>query len=88
MPQITLVPHEHNDYIGIRMVPELFQPSRHVVIRLAFANIVDQKGTNSTPVVSGCDGTISLLSSSVPYLRFDCLRINLNGSGREFDADS
>ena len=31
MPQITLIPHQHDDNVGVCMVPELLQPPLHIL---------------------------------------------------------
>lgn len=40
--QITLVPHQHNHNIRIRMISQLLQPPLHILIRLMLANIIYQ----------------------------------------------
>jgi hypothetical protein len=47
------------------MLTQLFQPSCHVVVRNAFANVVYEQCTNSTTIVCRCDSTITLLTRSV-----------------------
>ena len=42
MPQITLVSHQHDHDVGISMIPEFLQPSLNILIRLVFADIVDE----------------------------------------------
>jgi hypothetical protein len=37
--------------------------------------------------VRGCDGAVTLLACSVPYLRLHCLAVNIDGAGRELDAN-
>lgn len=50
--QITLVTNQHNDDVRIGMVPQFLQPSRYIDIGCVFGDIVNQKGTDGTPVVS------------------------------------
>lgn len=76
--QITLVPDQHDDNVGVRMVPELLQPPGHIVVRLVLADIIDKEGTDSTSIVCGCDGSVSFLSSSIPNLSLDRLRVDLD----------
>lgn len=85
--QITLVSNQHDDNVCIGMISKLFQPSRDIVVGLVFADVVDEQSTNSASVVGRCDGTVSFLTGSIPYLSLDCFGVNLDGSGREFDAD-
>lgn len=78
MPQIALVSHQHDDDVGISMVPELFQPSCHVFVGLVFADVVDEKRTDSAPVVGRGDGTVAFLACRVPDLCLDCLGVDLD----------
>ena len=87
MSEITLVSDQHDDNIGIGVIPEFFQPSCDVVIGLVFADIVDQQCANSSAVVSRGDGTVSFLTCGIPDLRFDCLGVDLDRTSRELDTD-
>jgi hypothetical protein len=51
------------------------------------ADIVDEKSTNGTSIVSGSNGAVSLLSSGIPNLGLDRLGVDLNGSSGELDTD-
>ena len=86
MSQIALVAHKHDDDVGIRMVSELLQPPGNVVVGLVLADVVDEQSADSTTVVSRCDGSISLLTSSIPDLSLDRLGVNLDRPGCELDA--
>ncbi len=87
MSQITLVSHQHNDNIRIRMIPQLLQPSRHILVRLTLTYIVDKESTNGTTVVGGGDGTVTFLACCVPDLGFDSFAVDLDAAGCELDAD-
>ena len=87
MSEITLVPHKHNDNVGIGMISEFFQPAGHVVVGLMLADIVDEERTDCSAVIGRGNGAVSLLTSSVPDLRLDCLCVHLDRSGREFHPD-
>jgi len=87
MPQIALVPHQHDNNVGIGMVAELFQPPRHVLVRLVLANVVDKQGPDGAAVVCGGDSAVSLLAGRVPDLRLDGLCVNLDGSCGELNTD-
>ena len=50
-------------------------------------DVVDEQGSDSTTVVGRSDSAVSLLSSSVPDLCLDRLRVDLNAASSEFDAD-
>lgn len=86
--QIALVPDQHDYNIGIRMVSQLFQPPRDVVVRLMLANVVNKQRADCTSVVSRCDGPVALLTRGIPDLRLDSLGIDLNGSSRKLYTDS
>lgn len=87
MSQIALVSNEHDDDVRIRMISQLLQPPRHILVRLVLADIIDEKGTNGSSVVGGCDGAVSLLSCCIPDLCLDRLRIYLDAPGRKLHAD-
>jgi hypothetical protein len=85
--QIALVSNQHDDNVSISMVPKLLQPSCDVLVGLMLADIVDEEGTNSTSVVGGRDGAISLLSGGVPDLCLDGLGVHLDRPRGELDTD-
>ena len=78
MSQITLITNEHDDDIRIGVIPEFLQPAGDIVIGLMFADIVDQKSSDSTSVVGRCYRAVPLLTRRVPYLCLDGLCVNLN----------
>ncbi len=53
-----------------------------------FAYIIYQQRSNSTSVVSACDGAVAFLTCRIPDLGFDGLGIDLDGAGCEFNTDS
>lgn len=63
MLQVTLVSNKHNNNIGVRMISQFLEPSRHVLVGLVLGNIVYQKCADSASVVGGGDGSVSFLSS-------------------------
>jgi hypothetical protein len=85
--QIALVSDQHDDNVGIRMIPQLLQPSCNVLVCLVFADIVDKQSSHCAPVVCGCDCAVSLLPSSIPNLRLDRLCVYLDRSGCELYTD-
>lgn len=87
MPQIALVSYQHDDDVRVRMIPQLLQPPRHILVRLMLADIVDEQGTDSSSVVGRCDGSVSFLTRGIPDLCLDRLRIDLNRSGCELYTD-
>lgn len=51
MPQIALVSYQHDDNVRVRMVPQLFQPPGHILVRLVLADIVDEQGADCPSIV-------------------------------------
>lgn len=87
MSQITLVSDEHDDNVGIGMVPKLLEPPGDVFVSLMLADVVNEEGADSPAVVSRCDSTVTLLASSIPNLSLDGLGVDLNRTGGELDSD-
>jgi len=50
--QIALIPHEHDDDVRICMIPELLQPPRDVDVGRVLGDVINQKRTHRTAVVS------------------------------------
>lgn len=73
MPQIALVSHEHDDYVAIGVIPQLFQPPSDILICLVFRDIVDKQRSDGAAIIGRCDGAIAFLAGGVPNLRFDGL---------------
>lgn len=69
------------------MVTELFQPPVDILVGLVLADVVNEQRTDRTAVVGRCNGTVSLLTGSIPDLSLDGLGVDLDGSGRKLDAD-
>lgn len=88
VPQIALVSHQHNNDVAVRVVSQLFQPSRDVLICLVFADVVHEQRTDCTTVVGRSDGAVALLARGIPDLGFDGLGIHLDRSSSEFYANS
>lgn len=87
MPQIALVAHQHDDDVGIGVVPELLQPPRDVLVGLVFADVVDEEGPDGATVVGRGDGTVPFLAGRVPDLCLDGLGVDLDRPCGELDAD-
>jgi len=87
MPQIALIPHQHNHNIRIRMIPQLLQPTRHILVRAVLADVVDEQGPDGAAVVGAGDGAVALLARRVPDLGLDGFGVDLDAAGCEFDAD-
>ena len=43
--------YQHDDNVSICVVPQLSQPSLHILVGQVLGNVVDQQGTNCSPVV-------------------------------------
>lgn len=87
MPQIALVPDQHDDNVSVCMVSQLLQPPRHILVGLVLGDIVDEQSADGAAVVGRGDGAIAFLTRSVPDLGFDGLAVDLDAAGCEFDAD-
>ena len=87
MSQIALVSDQHDDDVGIGVIPQLLQPPVDILVGLVLANVVDKEGPDGTTVVGGGDGAITLLTGGIPDLRLDRLGVDLDGTGGEFDTD-
>lgn len=87
MAQIALVSDQHDDDIGIGVVPQLLQPSRDVLVCLVFANIIDEEGPHGASIVGRGDSAVPFLTGSIPDLGLDGLGVNLDGAGGELYTD-
>lgn len=76
--QIALVTDQHDDDVGIGMVPQLLQPPVDILVGLVLADIIDEEGADSATVVSRGNGTVALLASSIPDLCLDGLGVDLD----------
>ncbi len=63
MPQIALVAHQHDDNVVIRMIPQLLQPALHILISQMLCDVIDQKSSNCTPVVSMKETHVNIYTS-------------------------
>jgi hypothetical protein len=87
MLQIALISNQHNHNIAVRMIPQLLQPSRHILVGLVLADIVDEQSADGAAIVRGGDGAVAFLAGRVPDLGFDCFGVDLDGASGELDAD-
>lgn len=87
MPQIALVSHQHYYDICVGMVPQLLQPSRHVLVSLVLADIVHEEGADGATVIGGGDGAIALLAGSIPDLGLDSLVVDLDAARGKLHTD-
>ena len=75
--QVALVSRERNDDALVAVVPQLLQPSLHVIESHLPGDIVDEESTYCTSVVRTGDGPVSLLTSHIPDLGLHGLAIHL-----------
>jgi hypothetical protein len=87
VPQIALVPNQHNDDVGVGMVAKLLEPPGDVLIGLVLADVVDEEGADGTAVVGGGDGAVALLASCIPDLGLDGLGVDLDRPRGKLNAD-
>lgn len=87
MPQIALVPNQHDNDVAIGMISKLLKPARDVLISHVLRDIIYQQSTHRASVICRGDGSVSLLTSSVPNLGLDCLGVDLNRACGEFDTN-
>jgi len=52
MFQVALVPDQHDDDVGVSMVPQLLQPSNYVDVCLVFGNIIYEQRSDSPAIVT------------------------------------
>lgn len=87
MLQIALVPHQHDDDVAVRVLPQLIEPSPDIDKGLLLADVVHEQRPYCATIVRGRDRTVSLLAGGIPDLRLDRLRVNLDAARRELYAD-
>lgn len=85
--QIALVTNQHDHNIRVSVVTQLLQPPVDIVVGLVLADIVDEEGTDGATVVGRGDGPVALLTSSIPNLCLDGLRVDLDRTSRKLHAD-
>jgi len=66
---------------------EFFQPATYIVEGGFATDIINNEGTNSTPIVSGSHSTETLLTGSVPDLSLDLLAIDLHTLSLKLHTD-
>ena len=49
--QVALVAHQHDDNVAVGVVPQLLQPSLHVLVGQVFGDVVDQQSAHGAAVV-------------------------------------
>lgn len=69
--QIALVPYEHDDDVLIGVLGEFLQPSGDGFERVAFGDVINEKGADGASIKGGGYCTVALLAGSVPDLSLD-----------------
>jgi len=77
VPQVRLVTNQHDDDVGVGVVPELPKPPLDVLVCEVLGDVVDEERAHGPPVVGGGDGAVPLLPRRVPDLGLDGLPVNL-----------
>lgn len=81
MLEIGFVANEHDDDVGIGVVPEFLEPPADIFKSGGLCDIIDKEGSEGTAIVGTGNGPVAFLSGSIPYLRFHSSSLNLaNGS--------
>eukprot|EP00581_Thalassiosira_minuscula_P028360 CAMPEP_0183753346 /NCGR_PEP_ID=MMETSP0739-20130205/2881_1 /TAXON_ID=385413 /ORGANISM="Thalassiosira miniscula, Strain CCMP1093" /LENGTH=229 /DNA_ID=CAMNT_0025989815 /DNA_START=524 /DNA_END=1213 /DNA_ORIENTATION=- len=87
MFEIVLVPDEHDDHVGLTVLPGFLEPSSKVFEGVPSGDVVDKEGAGGAAVVGSGDGSEGFLSGRVPYLKLDRFIRNINHTCAEFDAN-
>jgi hypothetical protein len=66
------------------MVPQTHQPMPNAFKSGVLATIINEQIFNGSTVVSGCNGTVTLLSFGIPDLRLDGFSFSLDRFCGEF----
>ena len=76
--EVTLVPYEQLVDVLTCTSVDFVQPLLHVVEGIGVGHIVHHDDAVCSAIVATCDCAEALLSSSVPYLQFDCLTVQVD----------
>ena len=79
MLQIALVPHEHNDNVGVGVVAELLQPALNILVCRVLGNVVYEKSADGAAVVCRGDGAVTFLSG--------CMVSRYSTDGEQLSSD-
>jgi len=82
--KVRLVADQHDDDVGVGVVPQLAQPPLHVLVRQVLGDVVHQEGAHRAPVIRRRNRSVTLLAGSVPNLSLDRFSIDLYTSRRKF----
>ena len=63
--------YQHDDNVSICVVPQLSQPSLHILVGQVLGDVVDQQGTNCSPVVPAQKEGFNTIQVSTTTSRFD-----------------
>jgi hypothetical protein len=87
MSQIALVSNQHDNDVGIGVIPEFFQPSCDIFVGDVLRDIVNQQCSDGATVIGGCDCAVSFLPRSIPNLCLDGFGVDLDASRSKFYTD-
>ena len=85
--QIFLVSNENSRNVFLCMLINFAHPLRNFWERFSVCDIIGDNNAVSALVITAGDGLESLLSSSIPNLKFYCFAINVNSSNFEINTD-
>ena len=85
--QIFFVSYENSWNILLSMLINFAHPLRDFRERFSVCDIISHNNTVSTLIITTSDGLESLLTSSIPNLKFYCFAININSSNFEINTD-
>ena len=71
--KVSFIAHQHDYYSLIGIFLQLLEPFMSIIKANLRCNIINEEGTNCSPIVSICNRSISLLPCSVPDLRLNQL---------------
>ena len=85
--QILFVSHENSRNILLSMLINFAHPLRDFRERFSVRDIISDNNTVGTFIITTGDGLESLLTSSIPNLKFYCFAINIDSSNFEINTD-
>ena len=85
--EVAFAAHEDHDGVGRSEPLGVGEPPHDVLERVSAGDVVDEKGPNSTTVVTTANSTETLLACCVPDLKFHFALVNFDHSGPKFNSD-
>jgi hypothetical protein len=50
--EIALVPYQHDNNVGVGMIPQFFQPSVDILVGRVLCNVIDKKSAYSSSIIT------------------------------------